>query len=101
MAHGCRYGVARALADAAQPKDAMANRITIAIEALVRQRFALPGLPTLARRRPGAGALWVKVDLSGVGAHWMAFHRSDLREHGVEVGESACSSDTGEGGLEL
>jgi hypothetical protein len=43
----------------------------------------------------------LKVDLSGVGAQWMAFHRSDLLEHGVKVGESAGSLDTGEGGLEL
>jgi hypothetical protein len=43
----------------------------------------------------------VKVDLSGVGAHWMAFHRSDLREHGVEGGERAGSPDTGQGGLEV
>ncbi len=43
----------------------------------------------------------VKVDLSAVGAQWMVFHRSDLLEHGVEVGESAGSTDTAEGGLEL
>jgi hypothetical protein len=43
----------------------------------------------------------VKVNLSGVGAQWMGFHRSDLLEHGVEVGESAGSADTGEGSLEL
>jgi hypothetical protein len=72
----------------------MADRTTVPIEELVRQRFALPGLPTLARRRPGAGALWVKVDLAGVDAHWMALHRSDLLEHGVEVGESACSDSS-------
>jgi hypothetical protein len=43
----------------------------------------------------------VKVDLSGVGAQWMVFHRSDLLEHGVEVGERAGSPDTGEGCLEV
>ena len=86
---------------AAQTKDERADLITVAIEDLVRQRFALPGFPTLARRKPGAGALWVNVNLCSVGTHWMGFHRSDLLEHGVEVGERAGSADTGEGSLEL
>ncbi len=37
------------MADAAQTKDEIADLINVAIEELVRQRFELPGFPTLAR----------------------------------------------------
>jgi hypothetical protein len=44
-----RHILVRAMADAAQTKDAIADRINVAIEELVHQRFELPGFPTLAR----------------------------------------------------
>lgn len=44
-----RHVLVRAMADAAQTKDAPADLINVAIEELVRQRFELPGFPTLAR----------------------------------------------------
>jgi hypothetical protein len=44
-----RHVLVRAMADAAQTKEEIADLINVAIEELVRQRFELPGFPTLAR----------------------------------------------------
>jgi hypothetical protein len=56
-----RHVLVRAMADAAQTKDEIADLVNVAIEELVRGRFELTGFPTLARTARRVRALTARA----------------------------------------